>query len=338
MTDIGSRATFEQNAAPEIALGRAAANMMSPSAEQRAQQEAAAAQGLRGPAAGLEDGATAIVAALDRNHEAQMQIQTTIVTKITDLGTNVTTLGTQVLTHADQIGELAVRADTQQNTIGELADKADTQHNTIVQLAGRADAQQNVIHALNQNYQFYKETELKFKEAVNDDIIALHEANDICDKKIKELEAVVENLQQTGGPQQAPPATDNRGAGGVMRHRAGCGVRRVLVMGEYVYGLNIEGGWKKPPQSGHYGITGHSGNFRVRLFTRVQENEKNRYNRKPVKWTAKHITSLYRTLHAALEARDFELTCLNLRVVTCEEDGSYRVVPLSGAEDAPGAA
>ena len=307
MQDIGSRATFEQNAAPEIALGRAAQNMANPSDEQRAQQEAAAAQGVGGAGALGNGGADAIVNAING-------------------------MSDRVITRFE-----AVDARISSVTAG-LADRVDTQQNTIVPLAGRADAQQNVIHALNQNYQFYKETELKFKEAVNDDIIALHEANDICDKKIKELEAVVENLQQTGGPQQAPPATDNRGAGGVMRHRAGCGVRRVLVMGEYVYGLNIEGGWKKPPQSGHYGITGHSGNFRVRLFTRVQENEKNRYNRKPVKWTAKHITSLYRTLHAALEARDFELTCLNLRVVTCEEDGSYRVVPLSGAEDAPGAA
>ena len=35
MQDIGSRAAFEQNAAPGVAMARAAGNMMSPSATQR---------------------------------------------------------------------------------------------------------------------------------------------------------------------------------------------------------------------------------------------------------------------------------------------------------------
>ena len=65
MKDIGSRAAFEQNAAPEIALNRAAQNIFSPSASQREQQEAAAAQGLGGGVGALGGSAeNAIVAIL----------------------------------------------------------------------------------------------------------------------------------------------------------------------------------------------------------------------------------------------------------------------------------
>ena len=51
MQQLSSRAIFEQNAAPEVAMARAAGNMMNPSATQREQQEEAAAQGIggRGP-------------------------------------------------------------------------------------------------------------------------------------------------------------------------------------------------------------------------------------------------------------------------------------------------
>ena len=68
MQDIGSRATFEQNAPPDIAMGRAAQNLLSPSAEQREQQEAAAAQGVGGSGGSGalgNAGADAIVSAIN---------------------------------------------------------------------------------------------------------------------------------------------------------------------------------------------------------------------------------------------------------------------------------
>ena len=51
MQQLSSRALFEQNAAPGVAMARAAESLMSPSATQREQQEEAAAQGIggRGP-------------------------------------------------------------------------------------------------------------------------------------------------------------------------------------------------------------------------------------------------------------------------------------------------
>ena len=154
-------------------------------------------------------------------------------------------------------------------------------------------------------------------EARDKEIKTLHEVNEARDKEIKELKAVVKGFQ----------AADGRGAGGPIRQATGPRVRRVLVMGEYVYGINIGGGWKKPPLSGHYGITGQPDNFKVKMYTRAQQNDKNRYHDMPLPWDTARLYYTFPTLNTALMARDKELKCLNLRVVT-RDDGSYRVEPV----------
>lgn len=298
MTDIGSRAAFEQNAAPEIALNRAAQNIFSPSASQREQQEAAAAQGLGGGVGALGGSVeNAIVAAINNN----------VVAAINNMNTGMVTLGNNI---KDRFIYVETRVDVVEDKVEVMDGRVDAMDEKVedvrkeaTEKVGAFEVRLNAVaasaHASGQtSFERLAEHTQKLAELAN------------LKRKVEEIEAV----------KRAPGEIRNT-------HN--------MVWGRKIHSMHVNGKFRKPPKSGILLVHEFQGKFNVRDFLKEQNAKRLKYQTGEKIKSTQEFDVKFTTSAGAKNFRDAQLAKLHLYVEQ-NDNNEYRVAVMPGYDEAVG--
>ena len=318
MKDIGSRAAFEQNAAPGVAMARAAGNMMSPSATQREQQEEAAAQGLGGGVGALGGSVeNAIVAAIN-NMNTGMSSQ--MVSAINNMNTGVLTLGNNI---KDRFIQVETRVDAVEDMVGEATEQARAAAEKAEAVEGVVGAINGRVGAMDGRVGWASET----AKAAAEKVAAV-------DGKVGDQAKVLEDVQSKVAEMQAKLASPRRSVR-LEGRGAPSGTRKRKVWGRELLGMQIGGVFKRLPESGHFGVRVVNGShLRVRMFSEEQRVLMAGKALSKAQYATGRLFKIT-ALEDACACRDAELAKLKLHVVMNDE-GRYRVEPMPEPQPAPG--
>ena len=352
MKDIGSRAAFEQNAAPEIAMGRAAQNILSPSASQREQQEAAAAQGLGGGVGALGGGAeNAIVAAINNmNTGLSGQMVAAINNMNTGMSYQMTTLGNNI---RNGLFQVETRVDAVQNKVEVMDGRVDAMDEKVEDVRREATEKANAVDgkvdAMDGKVEDVRREATEKANAMDGKVEDVRkEATEKVGAFEVRLNAVVASAYASGQTsldvlaehtqKLAELANLKRKVDEIEAAKRAPGAPRRtfnMVWGRKIHGMHIHGKFKKPPKSGILLLHQHQDRYIVRDFFKEQKEKKLKFQAGAKPILDHKFTYSFSTAMEARNFRDETLAKLHLYVEDNEE-GEYRVAAMPGYDEAAG--